>query len=205
MPPKPKFTREEIVDKAFELVREKGFDALTARELGSRLGSSARPIFTVFKDMNELKDEVRKKVEDLLNEYLSRAENYEVYFKQAVKETILFASDEPNLFHLLFLRNNEEPVNFEFMKDKFKVQIDHYFDFIKENYELNDEEVYVILKHTCIYIYGVGAMCAEKVCTFNDDQLNDLLGEVFMAMLMYIKSGRIHEKTPVPKEVKKKA
>ena len=66
MPPKPKFTKEEIVDKAFELVREKGFDALTSRELGNRLGSSARPIFTVFKDMNEVKSEVKKKAEDQL-------------------------------------------------------------------------------------------------------------------------------------------
>ena len=203
MPPKPKFTKEEIVDKAFELVREKGFDALTSRELGNRLGSSARPIFTVFKDMNEVKSEVKKKAEDLLNEYLARAENYEVMYKQAIKETIQFASDEPNLFHLLFLRNSEEPVNFEFMKDRFKDQINRYFEFIKKNYQLNDEEAGIIFKHTCVYVYGVGAMCAEKVCTFSDDQLNDLLGEVFMAMLMYIKSGKIHEKTPVPKEVKK--
>lgn len=203
MPPKPKFTKEEIVDKAFELVRDKGFDALTSRELGNRLGSSARPIFTVFKDMNEVKSEVKKKAEDLLNEYLTRAENYEVMYKQAIKETIQFASDEPNLFHLLFLRNSEEPVNFEFMKDRFKDQINRYFEFIKKNYQLNDEEVGIIFKHTCVYVYGVGAMCAEKVCTFSDDQLNDLLGEVFMAMLMYIKSGKIHEKTPVPKEVKK--
>ncbi|MBR0420902.1 MAG: TetR/AcrR family transcriptional regulator [Erysipelotrichaceae bacterium] len=190
MPPKPKFTKEEIVDKAFELVRDKGFDALTSRELGNRLGSSARPIFTVFKDMNEVKSEVKKKAEDLLNEYLTRAENYEVMYKQAIKETIQFASDEPNLFHLLFLRNSEEPVNFEFMKDRFKDQINRYFEFIKKNYQLNDEEAGIIFKHTCVYVYGVGAMCAEKVCTFSDDQLNDLLGEVFMAMLMYIKSGK---------------
>ncbi len=124
-------------------------------------------------------------------------------YKQAIKETIQFASDEPNLFHLLFLRNSEEPVNFEFMKDRFKDQINRYFEFIKKNYQLNDEEVGIIFKHTCVYVYGVGAMCAEKVCTFSDDQLNDLLGEVFMAMLMYIKSGKIHEKTPVPKEIKK--
>ena len=48
MPPKPKFTREEVVDKAIELIKDKGIEALTARELGAKLGSSARPIFTVF-------------------------------------------------------------------------------------------------------------------------------------------------------------
>ena len=54
MPPKPKFTREEIVAAALELVSEKGMSALTSRDLGARLGSSARPIFTVFNSMEEV-------------------------------------------------------------------------------------------------------------------------------------------------------
>ena len=35
MPPKPKFTREEIVAAALELVSEKGMSALTSRDLGT--------------------------------------------------------------------------------------------------------------------------------------------------------------------------
>lgn len=60
MPPKPKFTKEEVVEAALRLISEKGTDALTARELGERLGSSARPIFTTFRNMEELMGEVRK-------------------------------------------------------------------------------------------------------------------------------------------------
>ena len=59
MPPKPKFTREEVIDAALEIVSEKGMEALTSRDLGARLGSSARPIFTVFQNMEELQREVR--------------------------------------------------------------------------------------------------------------------------------------------------
>ena len=33
--------------------------ALTSRDLGARLGSSARPIFTVFKSMEEVQEAVR--------------------------------------------------------------------------------------------------------------------------------------------------
>ena len=32
MPPKAKYTREEIVQKAFEMTREKGIEAVVARE-----------------------------------------------------------------------------------------------------------------------------------------------------------------------------
>ena len=34
MPPKPKFSREEIVQAALKIVSEKGVEALTAKELG---------------------------------------------------------------------------------------------------------------------------------------------------------------------------
>ena len=37
MPPKPKFTREEIVQTALEVVSRKGVEALTAKELGDAL------------------------------------------------------------------------------------------------------------------------------------------------------------------------
>ena len=58
MPPKPKFSKEEIVSTALEIVREKGIEAVTARELGARLGSSARPIFTVFNSMEDVLHEI---------------------------------------------------------------------------------------------------------------------------------------------------
>ena len=54
MPPKAKFKKNEIIETALNIVRTRGFEALTARSLGAELGSSARPIFTVFQSMDEL-------------------------------------------------------------------------------------------------------------------------------------------------------
>ena len=54
MPPKARFSKEEIVSMALQITREHGIGAVTARELGARLGSSARPIFTVFQNMEEV-------------------------------------------------------------------------------------------------------------------------------------------------------
>ena len=58
MPPKPKFTKEQIINPALRLVSENGVGSLTARELGNALGSSARPIFTVFSGMDEVRSAV---------------------------------------------------------------------------------------------------------------------------------------------------
>ena len=59
MPPKPKFTKEDIIAAALELVSQRGMDALTSRDLGAKLGSSARPIFTVFENMEQVQQQVR--------------------------------------------------------------------------------------------------------------------------------------------------
>lgn len=56
MPPKSKYTKEEIVNVALNMVREKGADSLTARDLGARLETSARPIFTALENMEDLKN-----------------------------------------------------------------------------------------------------------------------------------------------------
>ena len=203
MPPKPKFSKEEIADAALKIVEENGIDALTSRELGKKLGSSSRPIFTVFRDMDELNGAVRQKAEDVLNSYLAKAENYNPLYKQVIIETIRFAVDHPNLFHLVFLTENRNDINFEELTIVYKDVIDRYYGILKNDYRLSDAGVRMIYKHSCVYVYGIGSMCAFRVCTFTDEQLNDTLGEVFNAMLMYIKAGKLNEKTPVPVEKKR--
>ena len=64
MPPKAKFTKDEILNTALSITEESGIDAVTARELGKRLGSSARPIFTVFESMDEIKHSVIMKAKE---------------------------------------------------------------------------------------------------------------------------------------------
>ena len=82
MPPKPKFTRDEIINKALEIVKTDGADALTARELGKRLGTSSSPVFTSFKDMEELKNAVRKKAESIFESYMAVAETFNPAYKK---------------------------------------------------------------------------------------------------------------------------
>ena len=62
MPPKAKYTRENIVDAAFEVARKGGLDAVMARDVAQKLGTSTSPIFTAFSSMEELKALVSEKV-----------------------------------------------------------------------------------------------------------------------------------------------
>ena len=54
MPPKCKFTRDEIIAAALDIARKDGLYAVTARSLGEKLGSSSKPIFSIFENMEEV-------------------------------------------------------------------------------------------------------------------------------------------------------
>ena len=72
MPPKAKFTRDNIIQAGLNIIRENGMEALSARALGTKLGSSARPIFTIFQSMEEVQEEVKKSAKSLYDEYVKK-------------------------------------------------------------------------------------------------------------------------------------
>ena len=108
MPPKAKFTKAEIIEAALNIVRADGYEALTSRALGTYLGSSARPIFTVFKNMEEVQQDMIKSAKALYKEYVNKGLTTEPPFKGVGTQYILFAVNEPKLFQLLFMTEQKQ-------------------------------------------------------------------------------------------------
>ena len=199
MPPKPKFTKEEIVAAALELVSEKGIEALTARELGARLGSSARPIFTVFNSMEEVQVEVRAAALKRFESYAEKAMHYTPVFKQVGMQMILFAMEEPKLYQLVYMSENAGATDFEGIVDRLGDVAQLCVDVIQRDYSLSEKDAKALFEHVWIYTFGIGALCATGMCRFSQDEIIQMLGQDFMAMLFYAKSGRMNMPTPIPK------
>ena len=199
MPPKPKFTKEEIVAAALELVSEKGIEALTARELGVRLGSSARPIFTVFNSMEEVQEEVRAAALKRFESYAEKAMHYTPVFKQVGMQMILFAMEEPKLYQLVYMSENAGATDFEGITQQLGDVAQLCVDVIQRDYGLSAEDAKTLFEHVWIYTFGIGTLCATGMCRFSQDEIIQMLGQDFMAMLFYAKSGRLNIPTPVPK------
>lgn len=54
------FTRGEIINADFQILREKDISAVAARQIGSAPGNTARPILTVCANRGEMLDEIDK-------------------------------------------------------------------------------------------------------------------------------------------------
>lgn len=189
MPPKPKFTKEEIVAAALQIVSESGAEALTARELGARLGSSARPIFTVFSGMKELQSEVRAAAMKIFEGTEVSGMDGMPVFKRIGVKTVLFGVREPKLYKLLFMSENENAFSFDDIFAGLGSTAVKCIEAVERDYSLNEEQARTLFENMWIYTFGIGALCATGACRFPEDKLGQMLTAEFNALMLLIKNS----------------
>ena len=152
MPPKFKFTKTQIVEAAFKLVRVKGWDALTTRSLADALGTSARPIYSYFKSMEELEEEISKKGVDLLYDYMVQERTGDPWHDHGIGY-VMFAQKEKRLFRGL---NDDKHIRYfkeygEALWVKCSASLSGYPPFKN----LSDEQIYTVQFHRWLMAHGL--------------------------------------------------
>ena len=200
MPPKAKYTKEEIVQIAFEMTRENGFASVTARGLGKKLGTSSTPIFTVFKNMNEVEKEVRKLAMKEFERYTADILSYTPAFKQFGVQMIRFATEEPQLFRILYMDVNEENSSFDEMLESLGKPAMVCLDIIQKDYELSEQDAKRLFRQMWIYTFSVCVLLVNKICYFSPEEIIDMLGLQFQGEWMLLKSGQYKKVEVLRKE-----
>ena len=188
MPPKAKFTKEQIIKVALDIVAEKGAQALTAKELGAALGTSTTPIFTVFNSMQEVGDAVMHAAIERFDEYAHKAAHMGPVFKQVGMQMILFAKEEPKLYQLMYMSSISEAQTFEDIYARLGSVADECLDVLQKDYDLSRENAKILFEHVWIHTFGIGALCATGMCDFSNEQIAEMLTQDFSAMMMLVKS-----------------
>ncbi|MGN0642595.1 MAG: TetR/AcrR family transcriptional regulator [Huintestinicola sp.] len=189
MPPKPKFTKEEIVEAALKIASEKGIEALTSRELGAALGSSARPIFTVFSNMDELCEEVRKAALQKFEKFTQITDNDIPPFKQVGLKMTKFAAEQPKLFRLLHMSENDKSGSFDEIFHNLGDLAGKCIETLNVDYGFSPEDAREIFKHTWIYTYGISVLIATRMCSFSENEISEMLTHEFRSIISMAKSG----------------
>ena len=195
MPPKAKFTKEQITKAALGVVSEKGAQALTAKELGAALGTSTTPIFTVFHSMQEVQDAVMLAAMERFEEYAHKAAHLGPVFKQVGMQMILFAKEEPKLYQLIFMSSISEAQTFDDIYAHLGSLADECLDVLQKDYDLSKDNAKTMFEHVWIHTFGIGALCATGMCDFSHEQIAEMLTQDFTAMMMLMKSGKSSQPT----------
>lgn len=204
MPPKPKYTREEIAMAALSIVKEEGVAALTARELGKRLGTSVSPIFTIFESMEEVKWAARELALKEFETYIGDFREYFPAFKRIGMMMVSYAIHEPELYKLLFMQEHTHGQSLEDTVGELGMMADTCIELLQKDNDLSEEEAKILFEQMWIYTFGIGSLCAMKVCDFTEDEIAARLGQIFMGQLTLIKSGQIKNIIGVPKKEQEK-
>lgn len=190
MPPKAKFTREEIIEAAFHIVKTDGFESLTSRALGTRLGSSARPIFTVFQSMDEVQQAVIESAKALYKKYIDQGLTWEHPFKGVGTQYILFSIQEPKLFQLLFMTEQPQIPDFSGVLPLIEGSYGEILLSIQKDYGINEFLTEKLYHHLWIYTHGIATLCATKMCRFTSEEISNMITEVCMSILKNIKGAQ---------------
>lgn len=190
MPPKAKFTRDEIIKASLAIVKAEGFKALTARALGAKLGSSARPIFTVFDSMEEVQQAVLDEAKRIYKQYVECGLKETLPFKGVGIQYILFAMEEPKLFQLLFMKEQELVPNLSGVLPLIEESYDDILYSIQSSYALDANMSKKLYHHLWIYTHGIASLCATKMCCFTAEEMNTMMTEVFVSLLKNMKGDQ---------------
>lgn len=184
MPPKAKFTREEIVSAALEVARSKGIEAVTAREVGNYLGTSSSPVFVAFKNMDELLNEVYNSAVKEYSDYIADSVNYTPAFKQFGFRLIEFASTQPNLFKMIYkYRQGEKSYSKMIMSIP---AADFCVQTVMEQAQVNYENARLIFEEVLLAGLGICYMIADNKCTFTEQDLNKYLGIAYRGAVLTV-------------------
>lgn len=183
MPTTTKITKEMILNAAFEIAREKGFEKISNRELAKKMNCSIRPIYYQFKNVEELNKELYKKIERYFYEFLMDNMIKDVpLYKQIGINYIKFAIAENNLFKFLFMtETKDEPSAFIATDEK---GFEEVVKAIKISTKLSDKDIKSFHIKMWIFAHGIATLSATKSVKFTDEQIQDLLSQEFQALML---------------------
>jgi AcrR family transcriptional regulator len=176
MPPKIKYTEDDIIDAAYSVVRKYGWKNCTARSIATELGSSTMPIYSYVESMADLKQKVIEKAVNLMIDYQTRVKT-DIDFLDMGVGYVLFAKEEKNLFRLMFKQvpddlpgtGNNPEISFEpFQAYTFETLLNHLSD-SEILADFSREEKETIMHHAWIYSHGLAIIINNGLRTDMDE------------------------------------
>ena len=183
MPPKAKFTKQQIVDAALQIFRDEGIEKLTSRNLGKKLGSSACPIFTVFSSMEDVETAMVESAKAIYKGYVEAGLEQELPFRGVGEQYIRFAVSEPKLFQLLFMNETKEATPLDSILPLLDESYDIILRSLMASSSIDQQTAEKLYRHLWVYTHGIACLCATKTCQFSEQETQRMMTEVFQSLL----------------------
>lgn len=187
MPPKARITREMIVDAAFQLVRTKGFEKITAQAVAEELGCSTQPIMSHFKRVEDLRTTVEEKADQYHSAYLMNVAGENPMLEIGLNY-IRFAREERNLFRLLFQSGDLSGTSLWDSLDSPELQ--PILDIFSREAGISQTDATKAFKALFLVVHGYASMFAANEMKYDEREIEADLTLIFEGTVCSLKERK---------------
>lgn len=171
----------DILNAAFEMASEEGFENVTARTLAAKAGCSTQPIFRIYKNMEELGKDLFEQVVSYFSAYYDNfPRKNDTPFVNLGLSYIRFAQDNPKLFQLLFASEKRHGKSLYDILNGTNGAVVKEINSAKENGCSNPSEMFMKM---WIFIHGAACMSVTGDYDLKEDETIALLEESYRSFL----------------------
>lgn len=177
-----KITKDMIVDAALEIFRAEGFDAVTSRRVAFKLGCSTQPIYFEYKNMDELKNDIVKKVVGQLNEIFSSVSNEgkedpdEFVYRSFGLSFLKFVQADPFVFRQIYI------VDGKIGRQVDNLRMPIILDILENKYGYKKETALAIHKMASCSLMGMAVFVSSGYKKISEDEMQKNLEILFASI-----------------------
>ena len=189
MPRHYMFTREQVLDAALTLTRQRGIGALTARALGEQLGTSPKPIFSHFDSMEAVQAAVSQAAAQEYSRRIETAMHAGKYppYKASGMAYMRFALEERELFKLLFMRDRSGE---RIEEDRESIRL--LLELLQKNLGVSEDDAYLFHLEMWVYVHGIATMIATSYLDWDDEFVSRVLTDAYVGLKYRYQEGLDH-------------
>lgn len=189
MPPKFLFTRAEIIEAALRITRRAGLSGLTARSLAAELGCSVKPIFGLFRNMEQVQQEVRAAADARYQAAIREAMSDGRYppYKASGMAYIRFAREEKELFKLLFMCDRSGQTIGE---DRDAIR--PILAVIQKNLGVDEDTACLFHLEMWLYVHGIATMLATSYLDWDEEFISKVVTDAYEGLRRRYEEEREH-------------
>lgn len=168
-----KFSKEEILEKSVEFIKENGYSKLTVRELTKYIGCSTQPIFKNYSNFDMYKEDLKIYLRKDYYNFISKYVDTKDYLYTISYAYALYAKKEPNIFFSLFMAElaGSRTVNEVLNTDRNRKTIDA----MMTQYKLSIEDAEKIYRDVRFYTHGMATQLCINSIKLTENEIQELI------------------------------
>lgn len=172
MPPKSKTSKEDILNASFLIARRKGITEVNARSIAKQLNCSTQPLFRIYQNMNELKEDLIEKIYQYYREFTERYSDDDELFRVSYAY-IEFARKEKNLFKAVYVsdvggtRSLSQVITSTYNQNIIQKMV--------KQYQITEAKANQVFRDVRFYSHGIASYILVDSISLSDQEVVELL------------------------------